>query len=588
MGNDKLKWLKMRKKTEPEYPYEPPIWLGPISNGEFYLPQSAQKRKIREEILRRCDDNARKLGMDRREFMASSMGFITSLSVLNMAAGCGDANGMLPNSVVNNMAAGRAASSAPGVAGSGTSVSGVTGAAGMPGFPPPTTGGSTTPPSVGGSGPSSAGGMGGSPPPAAGNAGASGGYACSKDATMNPDMARMLAGGDYFIMDMQTHHVGSAGGFRGLELNMCAGTVQNCTSPDNYIKAMFEMSETTVAVLSGVPGSVDPNSQDIMGIISNSQMQHSRDRVNKAAMPGAERMIAHCQVMVKSAGFEGTMEAAQMKGTIGWKVYPPTEGGWWLTDPAGIALVKKAQELFPNRMNKTQPRPIICAHKGFPLTGFDRVHADPMPDVGMIGTMFPDVTFVIYHSACEMPSQEGAPFNEMTKPSAQTGGTDRLWWAIKEAGLKGKNVYAEMGSAWKICMTNPMVAQHYVGKALKNMGTSNVVWGSETTWFGCPQDQIDAFKMLTISKEFQEMYGYPELTEDVRKGVFGLNGAPIYGIDPCAVRYKVSFDQVQAKRDLLDDELGPRRWALTNRPAITSRKDLNALLEYRRLTGEEV
>jgi len=389
-------------------------------------------------------------------------------------------------------------------------------------------------------------------------------------------------------MDMQTHHVGSAGGFRGLELNMCANTVMNCTSPDNYIKAMFEMSETTVAVLSGVPGSVDPSSNDIMGIISNAQMQQSRDQVNKAAMPGAERMIAHCQVMPRTAGFDRTMEEALKHGTIGWKVYPPTEGGWWLTDDVGVNLVKKAVELFPMRMNEKQPRPIICAHKGFPLSGFDKTHADPMPDVGKIGTMFPDVTFVIYHSACETPSQEMAPFNEMTAPSAANGGTDRLWWAITEAGLKGKNVYAEMGSAWKICMTNPMSAQHYVGKALKYMGTNNVVWGSETTWFGCPQDQIDAFKMFVISKEFQDMYGYPEMTEDVLKGVFGLNGAPIYGIDPCAVRYKVSFDDVQMKRACLDEDLGPRRWALTNRPAITSRRDLEALLRYRRAMGEEV
>ena len=33
-----LKWIK-RKKTETEVPYQPPVWLGDLSNGEYYLPQ---------------------------------------------------------------------------------------------------------------------------------------------------------------------------------------------------------------------------------------------------------------------------------------------------------------------------------------------------------------------------------------------------------------------------------------------------------------------------------------------------------------------------------------------------------------------
>jgi hypothetical protein len=57
----KLPWLKLRKKTAPELPYEPPIFLGNKSNGEFFHEQTPQERKIRAEILRRCDDSARKV-----------------------------------------------------------------------------------------------------------------------------------------------------------------------------------------------------------------------------------------------------------------------------------------------------------------------------------------------------------------------------------------------------------------------------------------------------------------------------------------------------------------------------------------------
>src|SRR5262245_18380758 len=70
----KLPWLKLRKKTEAELPFEPPIFLGNKSNGEFFHAQTPAERKIRAEILRQCDDKARKLGLDRREFIASAMG----------------------------------------------------------------------------------------------------------------------------------------------------------------------------------------------------------------------------------------------------------------------------------------------------------------------------------------------------------------------------------------------------------------------------------------------------------------------------------------------------------------------------------
>src|SRR6185295_5228225 len=79
-------WLKLRKKTDPELPLQPPIRLGHFSNGEFFHTQTPLERKIHREILTQADQKARRLGIDRRDFLASAMGMATSLSVLNMAA----------------------------------------------------------------------------------------------------------------------------------------------------------------------------------------------------------------------------------------------------------------------------------------------------------------------------------------------------------------------------------------------------------------------------------------------------------------------------------------------------------------------
>src|SRR5689334_9656633 len=82
-------WLKMRKKTERELPYEPPIWFGPKSNGEFFTPQTEHDRKVRKLVLERAARNADRIGVDRRQFLASAMGMATTLLVINeTTAGC--------------------------------------------------------------------------------------------------------------------------------------------------------------------------------------------------------------------------------------------------------------------------------------------------------------------------------------------------------------------------------------------------------------------------------------------------------------------------------------------------------------------
>src|SRR5687767_4216846 len=67
-------WLQMRKKTDPELPYEPPFWFGNQSNGEYFHHATARQRKIRKLILEKADENARRIGMPRRDFLASAMG----------------------------------------------------------------------------------------------------------------------------------------------------------------------------------------------------------------------------------------------------------------------------------------------------------------------------------------------------------------------------------------------------------------------------------------------------------------------------------------------------------------------------------
>ena len=83
----KLPWLKMRKKTDPELPLKPPIWFGNQSNGEYFRPATEKDRKLERLVLERSDENARRLGMYRRDFLASAMGMATTLLAMKQV-GC--------------------------------------------------------------------------------------------------------------------------------------------------------------------------------------------------------------------------------------------------------------------------------------------------------------------------------------------------------------------------------------------------------------------------------------------------------------------------------------------------------------------
>jgi hypothetical protein len=93
-------------------------------------------------------------------------------------------------------------------------------------------------------------------------------------------------------------------------------------------------------------------------------------------------------------------------------------------------------------------------------------------------------------------------------------------------------------------MRDPEQAAHALGKLIKHCGEDNVLWGTDSIWYGSPQDQILAFRTFQISKELRERFGYAEITPALRAKVFGLNGAKVYGISAAEVKKYVAGDTV--------------------------------------------
>jgi hypothetical protein len=97
-------------------------------------------------------------------------------------------------------------------------------------------------------------------------------------------------------------------------------------------------------------------------------------------------------------------------------------------------------------------------------------------------------------------------------------------------------------------MRDPDGAAHALGKLVKYCGENNVLWGTDSIWYGSPQDQIEAFRAFQISPELRAKHGYAEITPALRAKIFGLNGSRIYGISADEVKKHTRADRIGKER----------------------------------------
>jgi hypothetical protein len=79
-------------------------------------------------------------------------------------------------------------------------------------------------------------------------------------------------------------------------------------------------------------------------------------------------------------------------------------------------------------------------------------------------------------------------------------------------------------------VTFPTVWSHLIGQLLYYVGEDNILFGSDSLWYGGPQWQIDALWRFQIPEKLQRRWGYPELTERAKRKILGLNSARLYGL----------------------------------------------------------
>ncbi len=271
-----------------------------------------------------------------------------------------------------------------------------------------------------------------------------------------------------------------------------------CLSSEEFVKDVFLDSDTDMMVLSFVPSRREASPLEI----------ESADNVRRIVdrLAGNHRLMIHGRVTPNQPGdLEDMPRLRDEFGICAWKTYTqwgPDGKGFFLDDDVGIRFVEAARKLGVK---------VICVHKGLPF-GPESYEHSQCRDIGPIAKRFPDVSFLVYHSGFVTEVEEKA-FGQ----NARGDGIDTLVRSLEENGIRpGSNVYAELGSTWRFLMRDPAQAAHALGKLLKHCGPDNVLWGTDSIWYGSPQDQIQAFRAFQIAPEFREKFGYPDITPQLR------------------------------------------------------------------------
>lgn len=348
-------------------------------------------------------------------------------------------------------------------------------------------------------------------------------------AAFDEALAKSVVGGDEFIFDIQSHHVNPYGRWRQenplyweelledlpqYQMTREADPVVGF-SAQNFIREIFFNSDTRMCVLSFFPGPEGANPLEIEDALVTQHMLESVYPKN--------RLFLHGKVQPNYHDYEREMErlAAQYKISA-WKSYPqwgPQGRGYWLDDEeTGIPFIEKARSLGVK---------VICVHKGLPFLPDEDIEKRSCRDIGVVAKRYPDMDFIVYHSGYEL-EEPAEPYKE---GGGKKIGIDTLIASLQENEIpKRSNVYAELGSTWRAVMSHPDKAAHLLGKLIKFLGEDRILWGTDSIWYGSPQDQIQAFRTFQISPEFQSRFGYEPISKETKEKIFGLNAVKPYKI----------------------------------------------------------
>ncbi len=320
-----------------------------------------------------------------------------------------------------------------------------------------------------------------------------------------------------------------------------------------FIKDVYLDSQVTIGLLSNVTASTitvggQPRAprnieEALRGeILTAAQTAAARNFVNEVS--GSTRMMAHGLLYVGKGNLAYIQEQTDQNQPDSWKGYNISNAAKVDNDPNSLMrqwrhddedVVYPTFDLIQKNYQKLKGKKPgfrnICVHKGLAPGPPDPLRGHP-GDMPKAAKDWPGLNFITYH-ACIQPAFFMYDSLQEVKSGKLREGVPDISWTTEYALLVApfKNCYAEIGTTWaSSIVTFPTVAAHIMGQLMKFMGPDRIVFGSDSVWYGSPQWQIDALWRFQIPEEMRKKYGYPEITAQDKRKILGLNSAKLYGV----------------------------------------------------------
>jgi uncharacterized protein len=363
---------------------------------------------------------------------------------------------------------------------------------------------------------------------------------------------------DQFIFDIQTHHVDVSrkwyddtpegkritAFFRMLRAKAkSTEESMEMLNRAHYVKEIFGDSDTTMAVISGVPSrDWDKNP------LPPDQMVATRKYVNDLA--GSQRVLSHGLLRPNLGAKEMDEMERQVKDLKidAWKMYTGAELGekaWFMDD-------EKVAYPFWEKTKKLGVKN-LCVHKGLPLSAFNEKACTPL-DLEKAAKDWPDLNFIVYHSGYRGSLWLGAGTGERVVDKNLSDPQEIPWiseiFRILKRNPQIKNIYFELGSTFdQLSASNPVKCLHMLGQMIQTAGIDHILWGTDSIWNGSPQGQIVRMRKLKMTDELKDKYKYPDLTDEMKNQILGLNAAKLFGVDVKAKRAAIKTDKLTQLRE---------------------------------------
>jgi predicted TIM-barrel fold metal-dependent hydrolase len=380
----------------------------------------------------------------------------------------------------------------------------------------------------------------------------------SRAEAATPAMAQERASAlkDQFVMDMHTHFlrddtrimtfvemrkaVGKAGWNK--ELSDHEQTIEDLKF-NNYKKEMFLDSDTKISLISSAPSDIE---QD--WFLTNEQMADARKKMNDEA--GSRRVFCHAIFTPGQPGWLDKLDAAlalkpeSCKGyTIGDNTHKDISRYPWRLDDEKVAYKGYEKMVAAGIKN-------VCVHKGLFPPGIEKQYPNlrgfaDVADVGQAAKDWPQLNFVIYHSAYRHVG--GDPRVAL----AEFERTGRISWTSDLADIPAQygvsNVYGDVGQLFATTLVaEPNVCAALMGALVKGLGADHICWGTDALWTGAPQWQIEGLRRLEIPEAMQKKFGFAPLGAadgPVKTAIFGDNNARLYNIQPKRAMLELKGDR---------------------------------------------